>query len=173
MSEQGAGQIGDDPGPDPSRPDERTARAPSAQGDRGGPSPGRRRRQAEPRSQRVNTTFDEQEWAALAAAAAGPAGGWSVGAYLAATAVAMARGQVNPLPEPLLAPLRDLAAARERLRVAAGALNHAVAALNATGRPTAALGAAVARCEVAVADIADAAERIGATRPARRARAGG
>ena len=176
MTEPIPGPSADHLDPAPPRPQQRTAAAPSAQDDRGGPRPGRRRRrrQVTARSHRVNATFDQQEWAALsAAAAAGPGGGWSVGAYLAATAVAIARGQVNPLAEPLLGAVQDLAAARAQLRVAASALNHVVAALNTTGRPTPALGAAVARCEVAVAQMAGAAERIAATPPTRKARARG
>ena len=176
MTEPTAGPGAEHPNPDQPRPHERIAGAPSAQDDRGGPRPGRRRRrrQVTARSHRVNTTFDQQEWAALsAAAAAGPGGGWSVGAYLAATAVAIARGQVNPLAEPLLGAVQDLATARAQLRVAAGALNHVVAALNTTGRPTPALGAAVARCEAAVAQMAGAAERITATPPTCKARARG
>lgn len=118
----------------------------------------------------VNAKFDEGEWAALSGAAV--ASGWSVGGYMASAAVAMARGEVHPLPADMVEAMAELGAARERLRTASRALNACVAALHSTGRVDAGFAAALERCEGATAAMDQAAQRIGAqhlprARPAR------
>lgn len=119
----------------------------------------RRRRQvtARPHAVFVRLSGEEFEVVAVAAARAGV----TPTSYVASTAVAVARGEVRPLPADTGAVVRELVEARTLLRRYATLLNQAVAKLNATGEVDGALTAALGRCEAAVAGVHGAVARLG------------
>ena len=84
--------------------------------------------------------------------------------YVASTAVAVARGQVRPLPSGVGEVVRELVDARAQLVRYGVLLNQAVARLNATGEVDGALGAAARRCDEATAALRAATERLGRAR---------
>jgi hypothetical protein len=126
-------------------------------------APGRRRsRQKTARAHAVFARFSDEEFAVVAVAAA--RAGVTTTSYVARSAVAVARGEVAPLPSSTGEVVRDLVAARTQLVRYGTLLNQAVAKLNSTGQADADLGAAVDRCAVAVAAVRSATERLGRSR---------
>ena len=128
----------------------------------GGARVRRRRRQVVARPRTVLCKLSEAEFEVLRAAAA--QAGVTVTGYVSSRAVAVARGEVAPLPSSTGDAVRELVAARTMLRRYASLLNQAVAKLNATGVADQALAVAVARCEEATAGMSEAAMRLGQQR---------
>ena len=122
----------------------------------------RRRRQVVARPHAVAPKFSDVEIAVLRSAAA--QAGLTVTGYVSSRAVAVARGEVVPLPSSVGDAVRELVAARTMLRRYASLLNQSVAKLNATGVADQALSAAVARCEEATVGMSEAAMRLGQQR---------
>ena len=84
--------------------------------------------------------------------------------YVASTAVAVARGEVRPMPSGVGDVVRELVEARAQLVRYGVLLNQAVARLNATGEVDGALGAAARRCDEATTAVRVATERLGRVR---------
>ncbi|WP_169514750.1 hypothetical protein [Actinomadura atramentaria] len=106
----------------------------------------------------VRLTWSETEYAAVAAAAART--DMAVGAYAAATVLAVATGADPPAWSPLRELLAEVVRASGQTRRIGVNLNQAVAALHALGRPTYALeqyGRVAAR---AVDNLDETAEQI-------------
>lgn len=97
---------------------------------------------------------------AVSAAAAGV----TPTSYVATTAVAVARGQLRPLPSGVGDVMRELVEARAQLVRYGVLLNQAVARLNATGQVDGSLAAAAQRCDAATASVRAATERLGRSR---------
>ena len=117
---------------------------------------GRRPRQGAKRSNRVEFSLTDEEFALLEAAAG--RAGRARGAYAAEAALAAARGRPAAADSPLLDLLRELIRAAGLVRRIGVNLNQAVARLNATGQrsgdllPYAAESMRRAECLDAVAD---------------------
>jgi hypothetical protein len=103
--------------------------------------------------------FSDEEFEVLALAAA--ATGLTPTSYVASTAVAVARGQVRPMPSGVGDVVRELVEARTQLVRYGVLLNQAVARLNATGQVDGSLVAAAQRCDQATAALRAATERLG------------
>jgi hypothetical protein len=84
--------------------------------------------------------------------------------YVASSAVALARGQVRPMPAGVGDVMRELVEARTQLVRYGVLLNQAVARLNATGQVDASLAAAAQRCDAATSSLRSATERLGRQR---------
>lgn len=84
--------------------------------------------------------------------------------YVAAAAVAVARGEVRPVPSGVGEVVRELVEARLQLVRYGVLLNQAVARLNATGEVDGSLLAAAQRCDTATAAVRAATERLGRRR---------
>jgi len=110
----------------------------------------------------VFARLSDEEFELVAVAAAQT--GLTTTGYVAHTAVQVARGLVRPLPATTAQVVRELVEARTQLRRYGVLLNQAVAKLNATGETTPGLHAALDRCEVAVAALRDAVQRLGRER---------
>ena len=122
----------------------------------------RRRRQTTPRPHAVSARFSDEEFEALAEAAA--AAGVTPTSYVASSAVALARGQVRPMPAGIGDVMRELVDARTQLVRYGVLLNQAVARLNATGQVDGSLVAAAQRCDAAMSSLRSATERLGRPR---------
>jgi hypothetical protein len=122
----------------------------------------RRARQKTARGHAVFARFSDEEFAVVSVAAA--RAGVTPTSYVARSAVAVARGEVAPLPSSTGEVVRELVAARTQLVRYGTLLNQAVAKLNATGVAGADLGVAVDRCAAAVATVRAATERLGRSR---------
>ena len=134
----------------------------AATGESGAPVARRRRRQSTARPHAVFARFSAEEFEDLAVAAA--LTGVTPTSYVASTAVAVARGQVRPMPSGVGDVVRELVEARAQLVRYGVLLNQAVARLNATGEVDGALGAAARRCDEATAALRAATERLGRAR---------
>ncbi len=106
--------------------------------------------------------FSDDEFEDLAVAAA--LAGVTSTSYVASTAVAVARGQVRPMPSGVGDVVRELVEARAQLVRYGVLLNQAVARLNATGEVGGSLRAAAQRCDEATAAVRAATERLGRPR---------
>jgi hypothetical protein len=102
---------------------------------------GRRRRRTSGRTYRLTLKFTADEFAPVLEAAS--ASGLTPTGYAAAGAVALARGQVRPLPSSMGEALRELVEARTQLRRFGVLVNQAVVALHSTGSPPTGLMRAV------------------------------
>ena len=122
----------------------------------------RRRRQLTARPHAMLARFSDEEFEVLAVAAA--AAGLTPTGYVASTAVAVARGQVRPMPSGVGDVVRELVDARAQLVRYGVLLNQAVARLNATGEVDGSLLAAAQRCDAATAAVRAATERLGRQR---------
>ena len=122
----------------------------------------RRRRQSTARPHAVFARFSAEEFEDLAVAAA--LAGVTPTSFVASTAVAVARGQVRPMPSGMGDVVRELVEARAQLVRYGVLLNQAVARLNATGEVDGALGAAARRCDEATVALRAATERLGRAR---------
>jgi len=122
----------------------------------------RRRRQVVARPHAVFARFSAEEFEVLGVAAA--AAGLTPTSFVAARAVAVARGVVRPVPSGTAEVVRELVEARTQLVRFGVLLNQAVAKLNATGQVDGALAAAVQRCDAATASLRAATERLGRQR---------
>jgi len=122
----------------------------------------RRRRQLVARPHAVFARFSDEEFEVLDVAAA--AAGLTPTSFVAARAVAVARGVVRPVPSGTAEVVRELVEARTQLVRFGVLLNQAVAKLNATGQVDGALVAAVRRCDAATASLRAATERLGRQR---------
>ncbi len=122
----------------------------------------RRRRQVVARPHAVFARFSVEEFEVLGVAAA--AAGLTPTSFVAARAVAVARGVVRPVPSGTAEVVRELVEARTQLVRFGVLLNQAVAKLNATGQVDGALVAAVQRCDAATASLRAATERLGRQR---------
>ncbi len=149
LQDRAAPEAVEPPSDDPSGP----VRAPGAR---------RRRRQATARPHSVLARFSDEEFEVLVVAAATT--GLTPTGYVASTAVAVARGQVRPLPSGVGDVMRELVDARAQLVRYGVLLNQAVARLNATGQVDGSLGAAAQRCDEAIAAVRAATERLGRSR---------
>jgi hypothetical protein len=103
-----------------------------------------------------------EEFEVVSAVAAGV--GLTPTGYVASTAVAVARGQVRPVPSGVGDVVRELVEARAQLVRYGVLLNQAVARLNATGQVDGSLVAAAQRCDAATASVRAATERLGRRR---------
>ena len=122
----------------------------------------RRRRQSTARPHSMLARFSDEEFEVLAVAAA--TSGLTPTGYVASTAVAVARGQVRPVPSGIGDVMRELVDARAQLVRYGVLLNQAVARLNATGESDGSLLAAAQRCDAATAAVRAATERLGRQR---------
>ncbi len=122
----------------------------------------RRRRQATARPHAVFARFSAEEFEVVSVAAAGV--GLTPTGYVASTAVAVARGQVRPVPSGVGDVVRELVEARAQLVRYGVLLNQAVARLNATGQVDGSLVAAAQRCDAATVSVRAATERLGRRR---------
>ena len=122
----------------------------------------RRRRQATARPHSMLARFSDEEFEVLAVAATTT--GLTPTGYVASTAVAVARGQVRPMPSGVGDVMRELVDARAQLVRYGVLLNQAVARLNATGEVDGSLVAAAQRCDAATAAVRAATERLGRQR---------
>ena len=122
----------------------------------------RRRRLSTPRPHSMLARFSDEEFEVLAVAAA--TSGLTPTGYVASTAVAVARGQVRPMPSGVGDVMRELVDARTQLVRYGVLLNQAVARLNATGEVDGSLVAAAQRCDAATAAVRAATERLGRQR---------
>ncbi len=122
----------------------------------------RRRRQVVARPHAVFARFSVEEFEVVGVAAA--AAGLTPTSFVAARAVAVARGVVRPVPSGTAEVVRELVEARTQLVRFGVLLNQAVAKLNATGQVDGALVAAVQRCDAATASLRAATERLGRQR---------
>ncbi len=122
----------------------------------------RRRRQVVARPHAVFARFSNEEFEVLGVAAA--VAGLTPTSFVAARAVAVARGVVRPVPSGTAEVVRELVEARTQLVRFGVLLNQAVAKLNATGQVDGALVAAVQRCDAATASLRAATERLGRQR---------
>ena len=127
-----------------------------------GPVVARRRRQVVARPRSVFARFSEAEFEVLTVAAA--RGGLTPTGYVAAQAVAVARGEVHPLPSDVGEAVLALVEARTALVRYGVLLNQAVAKLNATGIADGALVAALDRCDQAAVSVRAATHRLGQQR---------
>jgi len=128
-----------------------------------GSGSGRRRRQVVARPHAVFARFSVEEFEVVGVAAAAAAG-LTPTSFVAARAVAVARGVVRPVPSGTAEVVRELVEARTQLVRFGVLLNQAVAKLNATGQVDGALVAAVQRCDAATASLRAATERLGRQR---------
>jgi uncharacterized protein (DUF1778 family) len=110
----------------------------------------------------VFARFSVEEFEVVGVAAA--AAGLTPTSFVAARAVAVARGVVRPVPSGTAEVVRELVEARTQLVRFGVLLNQAVAKLNATGQVDGALVAAVQRCDAATASLRAATERLGRQR---------
>ncbi len=110
------------------------------------------------RGRRITVRFDEEEFAAIEAAA-GRAGLTATG-YLASVGLAAARGTAAPASSAVREVLGELMAARAQVRRFGGNVNQGVAALNSGGVPPEWLEQAVELASRAVARVDDAAEAL-------------
>ncbi len=149
-----AGRAGGDAGGGP-RPAGDAAVAGSGSGRR-------RRRQVVARPHAVFARFSDEEFEVVGVAAA--TAGLTPTSFVAARAVAVARGVVRPVPSGTAEVVRELVEARTQLVRFGVLLNQAVAKLNATGQVDGALVAAVQRCDAATASLRAATERLGRQR---------
>lgn len=115
---------------------------------------GRRRRRTSGRTYRLTLKFTAAEFAPVREAAA--ASGLTPTGYAASGAVALARGQVHPLPSSMGEALRELVEARTQLRRFGVLVNQAVAALHSIGTPPASLMRAIELATRAVRRVDDA-----------------
>jgi len=122
----------------------------------------RRRRQVVARPHAVFARFSVEEFEVLGVAAA--TAGLTPTSFVAARAVAVARGVVRPVPSGTAEVVRELVEARTQLVRFGVLLNQAVAKLNATGQVDGALVAAVQRCDAATGSLRAATERLGRQR---------
>ena len=122
----------------------------------------RRRRQVVARPRSVFARFSEEEFEVVSVAAAGV--GVTPTSFVAAQAVAVARGLVCPVPSGVGEVVRELVEARTQLVRYGVLLNQAVARLHATGQVDGALVAAAARCDAATVSLRAATERLGRQR---------
>lgn len=122
----------------------------------------RRRRQAVARPRSVLAKFSEAEFAVLGVAAA--QAGLTPTGYVAARAVAVARGEVQPLPSDLGEAVLALVEARTALVRYGVVLNQVVAAVHSSGVVDRSLVEAVARCDEAAVSVRAATERLGRQR---------
>lgn len=122
----------------------------------------RRRRESTARPRAVFARLSEQEFEVVGVAAA--AAGVTPTSYVAAAAVAVARGEVRPVPSGVGEVVRELVDARLQLVRYGVLLNQAVARLNATGEVDGSLLAAARRCDAATAAVRAATERLGRRR---------
>ena len=122
----------------------------------------RRRRERTARPRAVFARLSEEEFEVVAVAAA--ASKVTPTSYVAAAAVAVARGQVRPVPSGVGDVVRELVEARLQLVRYGVQLNQAVARLNATGQVDGSLLAAARRCDAATAAVRAATERLGRRR---------
>ncbi|MEV5570835.1 hypothetical protein AB0L06_12345 [Spirillospora sp. NPDC052269] len=97
----------------------------------------RYQRGVERRTSRIPVWVSERERAVLAAAA--ERSGWALGAFVAETALAVVEERQPPECEPLREVVTGLMQASGQVNRVGVNLNQAVAALHATGAPTAAL----------------------------------
>ena len=111
---------------------------------------GRRARRADnPRKKRVNLSYNSTEYELLRMAAGRE--GLTVGAYVAHAALAVAKGDVLPLPVNERERLRELAQTRVALNRIGTNLNQIAHVLNAEGKATPEqLAAVLSRVEAAV-----------------------
>jgi hypothetical protein len=114
----------------------------------------RRRRRTSGRIYRLTLKFTADEFAPVLEAAS--ASGLTPTGYAASGAVALARGQVRPLPSSMGEVLRELVEARTQLRRFGVLVNQAVAALHSTGTPPAGLVRAIELAARAVRRVDDA-----------------
>ena len=121
----------------------------------------RRRRQVVARPRSVFARFSEEEFEVVSVAAAGV--GVTPTSFVAAQAVAVARGLVCPVPSGVGEVVRELVEARTQLVRYGVLLNQAVARLHATGQVDGGLAAA-ARCDAAMSSVRAATERLGRQR---------
>ncbi|MGW1839624.1 plasmid mobilization relaxosome protein MobC [Streptomyces sp. NPDC002067] len=113
------------------------------------PARRRARNAAAPRAKRVNLSFNQTEFDLLKLAAERE--NLSPGAYAARTSLAVARGELIPLPADYRDRLRTLAHSRVALNRIGNNLNQIAAALNAEGEvPPAQLAAVLERVSRAV-----------------------
>lgn len=119
----------------------------------------RRRAAVVARSHQVAPRFSDEEFAVLGVAAS--AAGLTVTGYVASRAVAVARGEVAPLPASTGDVVRELVEQRTLLRRYVSLLNQVVAKLNATGASDGSLGAVIERCDALVGQIGGAVVRVG------------
>jgi len=110
------------------------------------------------RGRRITVRLDEEEFAAIGAAA-GRAGLTPTG-YLSAVGLAAARGTAAPASSQVREVLAELMAARAQVRRFGGNVNQGVAALHSSGVPPEWLRAAVELTSRAVARVDDAAEAL-------------
>jgi len=110
----------------------------------------------------VFVRLSEEEFEVVGAAAA--AVGLTPTSYVAASAVAVARGQVRPVPSGVGNVVRELVEARAQMVRYGVLLNQAVARLNATGEVDGSLVAAARRCDAATVSVRAATERLGRRR---------
>jgi len=110
----------------------------------------------------VFARFSVEEFEVLGVAAA--TAGLTPTSFVAARAVAVARGVVRPVPSGTAEVVRELVEARTQLVRFGVLLNQAVAKLNATGQVDGALVAAVQRCDAATGSLRAATERLGRQR---------
>ena len=103
---------------------------------------------------RLTLKFTADEFAPVLEAAS--ASGLTPTGYAASGAVALARGQVRPLPSSMGEVLRELVEARTQLRRFGVLVNQAVAALHSTGTPPAGLVRAIELAARAVRRVDDA-----------------
>ncbi len=134
----------------------------AAAGSAGPAAARRRRRQVTARPHAMFARFSDEEFEDLAVAAA--LGGVTPTSYVASTAVAVARGQVRPMPSGVGGVVLELVEARVQLVRYGVLLNQAVARLNATGEADGSLSAAAQRCDAATAAVRAATERLGRPR---------
>jgi hypothetical protein len=130
-----------------------------------------REHQGQRRSRRVNLRLDEDEHAAIAAAALRT--GLTPAGYAAEVALANALDRRPPEEDDLRPALLELMQARTQVRRYAVNVNQAVRELNATGSPPAWLVRAVAVASQAVARLDAAAVALTSARRSRGARTTG
>ena len=118
---------------------------------------GRDRRHSRPRRPRpIFIRCSEDEYAALAAAAA--SSGLTPSGYAAEAAVAAAHSRLDSLPDPTLA--RELIATRAQLRRYGNNLNQAARTLNAGGDPPEWLKNAIALTDRVIHNIDEAVQDL-------------
>jgi len=113
---------------------------------------GRKRRYRHgPRAHGVYVRYDEEEFAAVAAAAA--RAGLAPTAYVGEVSLAAARGSTPPSTSILYQLGEEMLAARRQVRRFGTNVNQAVAVLHSTGQAPEWLAAAARRCDEAVARL--------------------
>ncbi len=104
-----------------------------------------------PRAHGVYVRYDEEEFAALQAAAA--RSGLATTAYVGEASLAAARGSTPPATSLLYQLAEEMVTARRQVRRFGANVNQAVAALHSTGQAPDWLGAATRRCDQAVESL--------------------